>query len=144
MVLAVELRRFGLEEDTMGRQKRVGGGGRGVHAAICLKEGGGSISNFGSKEGQLKHGEVIIYCSSTPVMEDSSGIREAFTSAGLLSASSRKERPSGALLHLYYSCGGFSDSPPSLPWRQLSGVVAEMSANIVFFLSLIGSDQQSV
>lgn len=42
-----------------------------MHAAICLKEGG-SISNFRSKEGQLKHGEVIIYCSSTRVMKDSS------------------------------------------------------------------------
>lgn len=32
------------------------GSGHDVHAAICLKEGG-SISNFRSKEGQLKHGE---------------------------------------------------------------------------------------
>lgn len=69
------------------------GSGHDVHAAICLKEGG-SISNFRSKEGQLKHGEVIIYCSSTRVMKDSSRIREAFTSAVLFIACTREAQRS--------------------------------------------------
>lgn len=60
-----------------------------VHAAICLKEGG-SISNFRSKEGQLKHREVIIYCTSTRVMKDSSHVREAFRSAVFLIACTRE------------------------------------------------------
>lgn len=89
-------RRFEVEEDTMGRQsaqKRAGGSGCNVHAAICLKEGG-SISNFRSKEGQLKHGEVIIYWRSTRVMKDFPGVREAFTSAALWSACTREARRS--------------------------------------------------
>lgn len=42
-----------------------------VHAAICVKKAG-SITNLASREGQVQHGEVIIYCTSTRIMEDSS------------------------------------------------------------------------
>lgn len=48
----------------------LGRGGK-VHVAICLKKGG-SITNLRSREGQVEHGEVIIYCTSTHVMKDSS------------------------------------------------------------------------
>lgn len=42
-----------------------------VHAAICAKKAG-SITNLGSRECQVEHREVIIYCISTHTMEDSS------------------------------------------------------------------------
>lgn len=67
------------------------GTGLKAHGAICLKEEG-SISNFRSKAGQLKHGGVIIYCTSTRVMKDSSHVREAFRCEVLLIAGTREAR----------------------------------------------------
>lgn len=42
-----------------------------MRIATCIKKGG-SITNLESREGQVEHGEVIIYCTSTHVMKDSS------------------------------------------------------------------------
>lgn len=102
-------------------------GGRGVHAAICLKEGGGSISNFRSKEGQPQHGEVIMRWSSTRVMKDS-WRQGSFHGC----ASSREERPGGALLHLYYSRGGAFQTPPLWSKLQNCGEIFQE----VFFYSI--------
>lgn len=62
--------------DTKARLSPHKGPGRGekVHAAICVKKAG-SITNLGSREGQVEHGEVIIYCASTHIMEHGSVCR---------------------------------------------------------------------
>lgn len=120
------------------------GSGHDVHAAICLKEGG-SISNFRSKEGQLKHGEVIIYCSSTRVMKDSSRIREAFTSAVLLIACTREAQRSfiTPLLQLWRFLRQLFPDVSSLEFLQKCGKVFQEVFCIFprFFFSLICSDQ---
>lgn len=48
-----------------------------MRMATCLKKRG-SITNLGSREGQVEHAEVIIYCTSTRVMKDSSLCRGSF------------------------------------------------------------------
>lgn len=109
------------------------GGGRGVHAAICLKEGGGSISNFRSKEGQPQHGEVIMCWSLTRVMKDS-WRQGSFHGC----ASSREERPGGALLHLYYSRGGRWSLPDAASLELLQNC-GEIFQEVFFFsISRIG------
>lgn len=116
------------------KDSRGGGrGGRGVHAAICLKEGGGSISNFRSKEGQPQHGEVIMRCSSTRVMKDS-WRQGSFHGC----ASSREERPGGALLHLYYSRGGSWSLPDAASTELLQNCGEIFSGSVFYSISRIG------
>lgn len=114
-----------------------------MHAAICVKEGG-SISNFRSKEGQLKHGEVIIYCSSTRVMKDSSRVREAFTSAV------HKKGPA-KLSYAFITAGPVSQAAlgrfpdlSSLGFLQKCG--KNISGSVLYisqiFMSVICSDRQ--
>lgn len=98
--------------------KECRGSGLKAHVAICLKEEG-SISNFRSQAGQLKHGcvcggGVIIYCSSTRVMKDSSQVGEAFRSEVLLIAATREAQLSfiPPLLQLRQPVTRFPDISP--------------------------------